>query len=333
MLFFENFFLPLLECAIPVGFFIYHYFRRKNTEKPVLPVFLWGSLGICLGLLLAGIRVVPTGMWGLETSFGSVCYETAKHEPGLTWIRPWRQIQHISSRPQEVHPTLQGEVMQVVAQDGLLLTVDADLGMVVNKKHAGRIYSAYGTIAGVVAQLMMPAAHAAIKNSGTQINGKDAWEKDRGQFTELIEGNFKKTVIAQIRALPEFSDFSEEELGQVFTFLPVMLGPTLPPELVTNEVARLRAADEALNTEKSLTEVAKAKQTRSQAEAEVVAKYLEALPHGVSLSDIAVYENAMTLKSLAADKSRQLGPVTIVVSNGAARSGITPITASTDEEQ
>ena len=320
MLFFENVLLPLMEVVVPLSIFMYSLSSRKKEGKRLWPVFVFLALSLPIAYGLGGIRVVPTGNWGVETQFGEVLTRAETHPAGPTWIYPWRQIHLLSSRQQQVHPHLaQGKDLEVVAKDGLLLVVDADLSMLVNKAYAPEVHSAYGSIEEVVAHLMIPAAHTAVKNSGADMEGKAAWETDRFAFQTKIHDNFVDTVIQQIAVLPEFSDFSRNELDAVFTFPPAMLGPTLPPAIVTEQVAQLRAADEAQKTQSSLTQVALARQETAKAEAQIVADYVEALPEGVTLEEIAVWENSRSFAAIAKDTTRKIGEVTVIVGQPAGR--------------
>lgn len=322
-----NILLPSLEVVVPIAFFFWKVSGAKAEKKSIGQILLLTLLIALFGAAVSGIRVIGTGNFGVTSIFGYVPFDQKVLEPGLRWVPPWVQVHDYSSRKETVHATMRskdGTVvnLRTIASDGLLLEVDADLSIVTNPKYLPRVYAAFGTMDNLLRTLLIGASHNAIKNAGNLTKGKDAWETKRADFEKLIHDQFVEVVVGQIRPLPEFAELTDKELHEVFIFPPALLGPTLPPVPVTDQVALLRASDEAKNTEASLAELAKAKQITATEESKVIGEYVKGLPPGVSLDEVSRFMDAQTFRTMMTNKY----PIgSLQVSVGSANTGMNQI--------
>ncbi len=279
---------------------------------------------VAAGLVIAtAIRIVPPGHVGVATLFGAV--QPGVYDEGLHVVNPFYSLEEFSIRRTMFdfrgsesngngrHGSAGTEIVSVSA-DSTPLTVDIGFPLRLNGPIAWKIFQRIGPQRVVAYQLVIPAARSAVRDAVAGFSWRDAATVSRDRLAARIEARFRELVERDLIA----AGFPEEEARQTFTIQPVQLRKVLPPNKVLNAVAEKIAAEEDLERQKTLTQIAEEEARRRQNEGRGVNNLFAELPQGFSPSQIREVLGAIADKTRAEAmmKAVETGQVQVVVMNG-----------------
>lgn len=231
---------------------------------------LFGAKAYCLKfgavslLLLAvvtvvatAIKIVPPGHVAVVTFFGSV--QQRVFDEGFHVVNPlYRFKEYLIRRTMfDFQGTSDasgqaGEEIVAVSSDSTPLTMDIGFPIRLNGPLAWKIFQRIGDQSVVANQLIVPGARAAVRDAVAGFTSRDVATMSRSKLASGIETRFRQLVERDLVA----AGFAESEASTAFTIQPVQLRKILPPQKVLNAVSEKIAAEEDLERQKTLTQIA-----------------------------------------------------------------------------
>ncbi len=275
---------------------------------------------VALGSAVASlILTVPPGHVAVAALFGAV--QPGVYREGLHFVNPLYVFEEFSVRRTmfDFRGSAQqrgraGEEIVAVSSDSTPLTVDVGFPLSLNAESSWRMYQRFGRQFAIAGQLIIPAARAAVRDAVATFTWRDATTVSRDRLAQKIEERFRALVVQDLTA----AGFSEEEARATFTIQPVQLRKILPPDKVLNAVAEKIAAEEDLERQKTLTQIAEEEARRRQNEGVGVRNLFTELPKGFSPGQIREVLSAIADKTRAEAmmKAVETGQVRVIVMNG-----------------
>ena len=145
-----------------------------------------------------------------------------------------------------------GEEIVAVSSDSTPLTMDIGFPIRLNGPLAWKIFQRIGDQSVVANQLIVPGARAAVRDAVAGFTSRDVATMSRSKLASGIETRFRQLVERDLVA----AGFAESEASTAFTIQPVQLRKILPPQKVLNAVSEKIAAEEDLERQKTLTQIA-----------------------------------------------------------------------------
>lgn len=289
-------------------------FLRQGTKPASAALIVLAVLAFGGSL----VRVVPAGHVSVATLFGAV--QEGVHPEGLHFMNPLVSLQQFSIRRTmfdfsgNKRGGTAGPQIVAVSSDSLRLTLDVGFPMRLNGPAAWKVYQRIGHQWSVAQQLVVPAARAAVRDAVATFTWRDATSASRGKMAQKIEERFRELVTADLLS----AGFTEAESISVFTIQPVQLRKVLAPGKVLNAVSEKIAAEEDLQRQRTLTQIAEEEARRRINEGIGVKNLFTELPRGFTASQIREVLAAMADKTRAEAlmKAVETGQVQVVVMNG-----------------
>ena len=272
-------------------------------------------------VIATAIRIVPPGHVAAATLFGAV--QEGIYEEGLHIVNPFYSFREFSVRRTMFDfrgsenggrmGSAGGEIVSV-SSDSTPLRVDIGFPLRLNGPVAWKVFQRIGPQSVVAAQLVIPAARSAVRDAVAGFTWRDAATGSRDKLAARIEARFRELVERDLVA----AGFPEEEARQTFTVQPVQLRKVLPPNKVLNAVAEKIAAEEDLERQKTLTQIAEEEARRRQNEGRGVNNLFAELPKGFTPEEIRQVLSAIAdkVRAEAMMKAVETGQVQVVVMNG-----------------
>ena len=273
---------------------------------------------------VAAVRIIPPGHVGVATLFGAV--QTDVYEEGLHIVNPFYSIQEFSVRRTMFdfrgsenrgngRVGSAGAEIVSVSSDSTPLRVDIGFPLRLNGPLAWKVFQRIGPQRVVATQLVVPAARSAVRDAVAGFSWRDAATVSRDKLAARIEERFRQLVERDLIA----AGFPEEEARQTLTIQPVQLRKVLPPDKVLNAVAEKIAAEEDLERQRTLTQIAEEEARRRQNEGRGVNNLFSELPQGFTPGEIRQVLSAIAdkVRAEALMKAVETGQVQVVVMNGA----------------
>ncbi len=289
--------------------------RALGAKITATVFFLLGAGGIIASI----IQIVPPGHVSVATLFGAV--QQRSYEEGLHVVNPLYVFEDFSVRRtmfdfsgSEQKRGRAGEEIVAVSSDSTPLTIDVGFPLSLNAPSSWRIFQRFGNQYVVASQLVIPAARASVRDAVATFTWRDATTIARDRLAQKIEERFRRLLVQDLEA----AGFSPEEALATFTIQPVQLRKILPPSKVLNAVAEKIAAEEDLERQKTLTQIAEEEARRRQNEGRGVRNLFTELPEGFSPSQIREVLSAIADKTRAEAmmKAVETGQVRVIVMNG-----------------
>ena len=292
---------------------------RQGAFGGAAVLFLIGVAAI----LGTAIRIVPPGHVAVATLFGAV--QEGVFDEGLHVVNPFYQFQEFSIRrtmfdfrgSEDRNGNRLGsagsEIVSVSA-DSTPLRIDVGFPLRLNGPVAWKVFQRIGSQRVIARQLVIPAARSAVRDAVAGFSWRDAATVSRDKLAERIEARFRSLVERDLVA----AGFPEEEARNTFTVQPVQLRRVLPPQKVLNAVAEKIAAEEDLERQRTLTQIAEEEARRRQNEGRGVKNLFGELPEGFSPGEIREVLSAIAdkVRAEAMMKAVETGQVQVVVMNG-----------------
>jgi regulator of protease activity HflC (stomatin/prohibitin superfamily) len=251
-------------------------------------------------MFLFPLVIVGAGEVAVPVRFGAV-QQHVLHE-GLHLVDPLtrfprmnvqRNILEMSSGGGAQQATGGAEVVALSA-DQLPMTIDIGFPYALNPDSAARVYQRIGDDAAIDG-LIRPAARSAVRDAVARFTWEDAATHRREDLAAQIGERFRYLIEADLRGL----GFTELEAENAFSLPPVQLRRMLPPQGVQDAITQKLQAQQELQRQETLSQIARMEAERRGTEGLGLAKLFEELPKGYQPEQIAVVLNAMANKTRA----------------------------------
>src|SRR2546426_1673692 len=137
--------------------------------------------------LSAGCAAVPPQHVGVLETFGKVQDET--WAPGLHAWAPWLGVHRINCR------TLQGEEQTTTPTgEGLLVGLDVSVVYHANPDKAAEIFSRYGGLTGIEANVLQPEFRSTIRDVTAGFNAVDLYSARRQEVSATMVNELRKRL-------------------------------------------------------------------------------------------------------------------------------------------
>jgi regulator of protease activity HflC (stomatin/prohibitin superfamily) len=257
---------------------------------------------ILIGLLIAfvPIVIVQPGQVAVQVRFGAVqdhalaegvhLVDPVSRFPRMT-VR--RQILEMSSGGAAGRATGGAELVALSA-DQLPMLVDIGFPYALNAEGAARVFQRLGDDASIQ-NLILPAARTAVRDAIARFGWEDAATHKREELAALIGDRFRHLIEADLRGL----GLTAAEAGRAFLLPPAQLRRIVPPQSVQDAIAEKLRAQQDLQKQETLTQIARMEAERRASEGVGLSRLFGALPEGFSADQIATILNAMASKTRA----------------------------------
>jgi len=139
------------------------------------------------GLLAAGCAAVPAQHVGVLETFGKV--HTTTWAPGLHAWAPWLGVHRINCRTLQLE-----EKTSTPTGEGLLVGLDVSLVYHAEPAAAKEIYSRYGGLAGLIANVLMPEYRSVIRDATAGFNAVDLYSDRREEVGRRMYDELRKRL-------------------------------------------------------------------------------------------------------------------------------------------
>lgn len=258
-----------------------------------------GALALAAFLFLTPVVIVDPGQVAVPVRFGAVGDEVL-HE-GMHLVDPFTQFSRMNVRRNMLEMSSGGggahtAAAEVVAlsADQLPMVIDIGFPYALNPESAARIFQRVGGDASIDA-LIRPAARTAVRDAIARFGWEDAATHQREALAAMTGARFRQLVENDLRAL----GLTEVEAQNAFSLPPVQLRRILPPQSVQDAIAERLRAQQDLQRQETLTQIARMEAERRATEGTGLAKLFGELPTGYGAEHIAVVLNAMANKTRA----------------------------------
>jgi regulator of protease activity HflC (stomatin/prohibitin superfamily) len=267
-------------------------------------------VGLAVALtLFCSYNQVGTGQIGVEKVFG----ETRESQmlAGAHFVAPWKEVVLHEGLPQSFE--YDGDV---VASDGNPLKVTVGFTTILNPVLAWKVQLLVGE--GYYAQVI-GAGQTATRRGIAKFTWEAAATSARSAVENAIHTEFKTAIESQFVA----AGFTKEEASLILTIAPVQLRSSLPDRKVLNSVAEKTAADQDLQRQATLNQIADQEAIRRGTDGEGIRKLFDNLPEGRTADDIVKVLGSVANKTRADAmlKAVESGQIDTIIMNGDSVSG------------
>lgn len=254
---------------------------------------------------LAMITLIDTGEVGVIKIFGVT--QQGQLEPGLHLTSPVARVSFYSTLRRDFEIKT-----DTVAKDKNTLTVSVGFAARLNPAAAWKLQSTVGET--FFDDIVVNSARTALRDGISGFFWDVAATNERGQVQEAIQQNLERIIHEQLLK----SGFSDEEARTAFDVYPVQLRSAMPDEKVRNSVSEKTAAQQDLERQKTLTEIAEQEAQRRKNEGLGVNKLFEQLPKGFTANEISQVLSALATKTRADAmlKAVESNQIKTIVMNG-----------------
>lgn len=256
--------------------------------------YLRSAALILLGLLAlaaASFTVVPAGTVKVATLFGKM--RESSYTAGFRIVNPLYDLHTMSIR-RAIFNFTGSDTVRSLSSDRVVLEVDIAFPLALNPAYAWKVYERIGPGQTFMRQFE-PAARTAVRDVVATYDWKAAATSAREDIAAAAHDTFQSYMVRDLIGL----GFAPEEAEAVFTVLPVQLRRVQPPEKVLNAISEKVAAQEDLERQKTLTQIAEEIALRRAKEGLGVKKLFEELPDGFSPNQISIVLRALADKRRA----------------------------------
>lgn len=277
-----------------VGFGVWST-QDKPRSGPVLTTIMFGVVSAIVTAIVCSFTVIGSGTVGVVRTFG-VVHERALPE-GFHFVSPITDVTHMSVRRGAVDLNEGGDAPQLAAlsADQNPVTVSVSLPYTLNPTVAWKIYLRIGSLESAERSVLTPAAQAATRDVIARMPWTQSSITGRTQAEADIRDEFQRAVVRDLTRL----GFSDAEAEAAFTFLPVMLRDVRPDQKVLNSIAEKVAAEQDLQRQQILTQIARQEAERRANEGVGVSRLFSQLPSGFTADQISAVLYAMADKQRA----------------------------------
>lgn len=300
-----------------------------SFKKEFRSAWLWtaaGSFAMFMLCLIFNIWVsISVGHVGIAVWFNNVqktTYEQGLHLP----INPLMDFHEMSVQRQTVEfqaPSKDSKAANTdeiiaLSKDNLLLTVEATCPFMLNPAYAWWVYRNIGK--DYINGLIKPAARSALRDALAQFSFVAAGTEQREDLQMKMTDFFAKAIFNDLTKL----GLDPAEANKIFTIPTVQLRKVLPPEKVQNAISEKLAADQDLQRQHTLTEIAREQANRRKQEGRGIKELFTELPKDFRPNEMARLLEAMATKENADAnmKAVESGKVNVLVLGGGAHPSI-----------
>jgi regulator of protease activity HflC (stomatin/prohibitin superfamily) len=286
--FFMTFSLTKALLYAIVGSFIILFVAQRALGKrgrSVPPRLFYGLpiAALVLAVIASSIMVVDVGTVRVVTVFGRV--KERSYEQGLHFIFPGARHEFMGVRrmmfelsgaslddPAPAAGAADAQRTVALSLDRIPLAIDVNFPYRLNPDLAWKVFANVGP--GFEAELLAPAARAALREAAAGFTWTDAVTTKRAEMEERIHSVFQKLVSDNLVG----AGFSKNEAAEAISLMSPQIRRLSPPRRILTAVGEVLAAEEDLKRQAILTQIAEREADRRANEGLGVKKLLEQLP-------------------------------------------------------
>jgi regulator of protease activity HflC (stomatin/prohibitin superfamily) len=274
-------------------------------------------LGALLALGAASVTIVDAGTVKVAKLFGKM--QQKSYPPGFQLVNPLAELHTMNVRRMTYDFTDKSTVRSL-SSDRVVLELDIAFPLALNPAYAWKIFERIGPQQTFMRQFDS-AARTALRDVVAEYDWKRAATAARSEIAEKAGERFEGYLVRDLQGI----GFTEEEARATFTVLPVQLRRVQPPAKVLNAISEKVAAQEDLERQKTLTQIAEETALRRAKEGLGVKKLFEELPQGFSPTQISIVLRALADKARADAlmKAVEGDRINIMVVDGGATPAVT----------
>ncbi len=256
---------------------------------------------LTLALLLVffvPLVIVQPGQVAIPIRFGAVLTQALPE--GVHIVDPFSRFVRMTVRRQILEmssggvPGRGGAELVALSADQLPMHVDIGFPFALNADGAAKVFQRVGDDASIQS-LILPAARTAVRDAIARFGWEDAATHKREELAALIAQRFRALIEADLRGL----GLTEAEAARAFLLPPAQLRRIVPPQSVQDAIAEKLRAQQDLQKQETLTQIARMEAERRASEGLGLTRLFEALPAGFTPDQIATILGAMANKTKA----------------------------------
>lgn len=309
-------------------------------------------LTVLIAVIYTGLMAVETGTIMVVRSFGKI--HERSYDEGLHFVNPLSKRNAMETRrnlfelqsvqnpgPQPMQnrglqtsqdiAAKQAKVSSAssllkttisLSRDRVPLTIDAGFPYKLNGGLAWKVYQKIGPA--FSDRLLKPAARTAVRDAVAHFTWADAVTNRREELASKIHALYQGMIVEDLM----MAGFSPEEAKTAFKLMPVQIRRMLPPKRILDAVSERLAAEEDLQRQKVLTDIARQEADRRANEGLGVKKLFAELPSGFTAGQISHVLGALADKQRADAllKAVENQNISVIVLGGGSK-GETPMPA------
>lgn len=275
---------------------------RRVPRSVILGLPILAVSAVILGF---SVIVVHVGTVKVVSVFGKI--RERSYEPGVHFVVPGssgvemsvrRQVFELSGGslddPPATTPAAANEPQRTLAlsADRIPLAVDINFSYILHPDLAWKVFATLG--ATYQADLLAPAARAAVRSAASEFSWTEAVTSDRIKLEERIQSVFQQTVVESLASV----GFSKKEAETAIILTPPQVRRMSPPRRLLTAVGETLAAQEDLKRQGTLVEIAAQEAQRRSNEGLGIQKLIQQLPRDFTPDQLK------SLISALADKQR-----------------------------
>jgi regulator of protease activity HflC (stomatin/prohibitin superfamily) len=277
-----------------------------SNESPVGAVLsLVGTVVVAGFFTVANtITQIPAGNAGVGVWFGSV--QQSSIPEGLHMVNPMLSIETFPTRRETVdfgakdtgHPEnpINGPALLLMSGDQNPLSVSVSFPYNLNEQYMWMLYEHVGTDqARVESKLIETNAR---KIAG-EVFARHGWVEETISARSQVETEMQQSLQAAIVADLQNYGFTEAQAKAAITFSQPQLREVKPDDKILNSIAEKLAAQQDLERQKTLTQIAEQVAIRRKNEGVGITNLFDALPKGFKADEIATVLRAIASKEQA----------------------------------
>lgn len=270
-------------------------------------------------LAAASVTIVDAGTVKVAKLFGKM--QQKSYSPGIQIVNPLAELHAMNVR-RDTYDFTGKSTVRGLSSDRVVLEIDIAFPLALNPAYAWKIYERVGPRQTFMRQFDS-AARTAVRDVVAEYDWKLAATTARNEIAQQAHDTFESYLVRDLMGI----GFTEEEAKATFTVLPVQLRRVQPPKKVLNAISEKVAAQEDLERQKTLTQIAEETALRRAKEGLGVKKLFDELPAGFSPTQISIVLRAIADKrrSDALMKAVEGDRISIMVVDGGAAPAV-PIT-------
>lgn len=251
-----------------------------------------GLFVLALAMLgAASVTIVDAGTVKVAKLFGKM--QQKSYPPGIQIVNPLAELHTMNVR-RDTYDFTDDATVRSLSSDRVVLEVDIAFPLALNPAYAWKVYERIGPRRTFKRQFDS-AARTAVRDVVAQYDWKVAATTSRDQLAHDARDTFQRYLVEDLQGV----GFSEQEAKATFTVLPVQLRRVQPPDKVLNAISEKVAAQEDLERQKTLTQIAEETALRRAKEGLGVKKLFDELPDGFSPTQISIVLRAIADKRRA----------------------------------
>jgi len=293
-----------IAAFIPVIFWFFaKKMRKAKAARYALNII---PVTVLIAFIHASSMPVETGTIKVVRTFGKI--HERSYDEGLHFVNPIskryamevrRNLFELQSSPNvdakkaTASKATPSTTTISLSRDRVPLTIDAGFPYKLNDELAWKVYQKIGPA--FSDRILKPAARTAVRDAVANFTWADAVTNRREELAEKIHALYEGMVIGDLI----LADFSPEEAKATFKLMPVQIRRMLPPKRILTAVSERLAAEEDLQRQKVLTDIAKQEAERRANEGLGVKKLFSELPSGFTAEQIGHVLGALADKQRA----------------------------------